>query len=370
MIMEPIDIKNATIANATWHHLRDDGKIVCDLCPRACVLGDGQRGLCFVRGRVGQDMVLTTYGRSSGFCIDPIEKKPLNHFYPGATCLSFGTAGCNLTCTFCQNHTISKARETDVLSGAASPRAIARTARNRGCKSVAFTYNDPVIFAEYAIDTALACREENVASIAVTAGYICSEPRKKFFEVMDAANIDLKAFSEEFYRKRCTAQLGDVLETISYVANETQCWLELTTLLIPGLNDSPEELEAMTSWIRETCGADVPLHFTAFRPQYRMRDRERTSVSILRRAQAIARENGLRYVYIGNVSDVEGASTHCPNCRSVVIARDRYRILKYELDGAACKTCGSHVPGRFAESPSVDLGTRPTRQRVPSPEMM
>jgi pyruvate formate lyase activating enzyme len=232
-----------------WHELKD-GRIQCDLCPRFCKLRDGQRGLCFVRARHGDEMVLTTYGRSSGFCVDPIEKKPLNHFLPGSPVLSFGTAGCNLTCKFCQNWDISKATEFDRLQDQASPAEIARAAKELGVRSVAFTYNDPVIFLEYAVDVANACREAGLKTVAVTAGYITPEARKEFFGAMDATNIDLKAFTEDFYKTLCTGELRTVLETLEYVKHETRCWLEITTLLIPGKNDSPAEIEALSNWIR------------------------------------------------------------------------------------------------------------------------
>ncbi len=331
-----------------WWHELPDGRYQCDLCPRACKLNDGQRGLCFVRARLGDQMVLTTYGRSSGFCIDPIEKKPLNHFYPGTSILSMGTAGCNLTCTFCQNHSISKSREIETLSQEATPLTIAKAAKARGCKSVAYTYNDPIIFAEYAIDTAHACRELGIKSVAVTAGYICAEPRESFFAPMDAANVDLKGFTESFYKKLCTGQLGAVLETLTYLVNETDCWVEITTLLIPGENDSNQEIDAMTSWIVEHLGCHVPLHFTAFRPQYRMLDRNNTPHQTLNRARKIALKNGLKYVYVGNVSDPTSASTYCPGCNAPLIVRDRHQILDFNVTKQGrCIHCQHPIPGRF-----------------------
>ena len=217
-----------------YWRLLDDGRIQCEVCPRLCKLNEGQRGLCFVRARHDNRIVLTTYGRSSGFCIDPIEKKPLNHFLPGTSVLSFGTAGCNLTCKFCQNWDISKARAFDRLQDLASPEAIAEAAVASGCRSVAFTYNDPVIFLEYAADVAEACRERGVKTVAVSAGYICEEPRVEFFSKMDAANIDLKGFTDGFYRNLCSARLGPVLDTLEYLKHETEVWFEITTLLIPG----------------------------------------------------------------------------------------------------------------------------------------
>jgi len=325
-----------------------DGRIQCDLCPRDCRLHEGQRGLCFVRMMQGGRMVLTTYGRSSGFCVDPIEKKPLNHFYPGTSVLSFGTAGCNLACKFCQNWDISKSRELDRLQDAAAPAAIARAAGELGCKSVAYTYNDPVIFAEYAMDIADACRARGVQNVAVTAGYIHDAPRREFYAKMDAANVDLKAFTDDFYFKLCGAHLQPVLETLVYLVKETDVWTEITTLLIPGKNDSDEELAAESRWIVENLGPDVPLHFTAFHPDWKMTDLPATPAATLTRAREIALRAGLRYVYTGNVHDTGGGSTYCPSCGEPVIERDWYRIGRYRLsDTGACLACGAPVAGRF-----------------------
>src|SRR5437763_5754594 len=297
-----------------WWEMLPDGRIECRLCPRFCKLNEGQRGFCFVRQRVSDRIVLTTYGRSSGFCVDPIEKKPLNHFLPGTSVLSFGTAGCNLGCRFCQNWDISKAREWDKLADAASPEQIALAAKRLGCRSVAFTYNDPVIFLEYAVDVAQACQEADIRSVAVTAGYICEEPRMEFFRHMDAANVDLKGFSERFYHQICGGHLQPVLETLVYLKHHTNVWFEITTLLIPGENDSEQELEEMTQWIAANLGPDVPLHFTAFHPDWKMLDTPATPASTLTRARRIALKNGLRYVYTGNVHDEEGGSTYCHAC--------------------------------------------------------
>jgi pyruvate formate lyase activating enzyme len=333
---------------ARWWHRLDDGRLQCDLCPRDCRLHDGQRGMCFVRQRCGDTMVLTTYGRSSGFCIDPIEKKPLNHFHPGSSVLSFGTAGCNLACKFCQNWDISKSREMDRLQDAASPEAIARAAKASGAASVAFTYNDPVIFAEYAMDAADACRALGLYSVAVTAGYMHAEPRRAFYARMDAANVDLKSFTESFYFQQTGAHLQPVLDTLQYLRHETRCWFEITTLLIPGLNDGDAELDAMTRWIAEHLGLDVPLHFTAFHPDYRMLDRPPTPPATLTRARRIALGNGLRYVYTGNVHDVEGGTTHCPSCHAGLIERDWYEVRRCDVDArGSCPHCGTAIAGRF-----------------------
>jgi pyruvate formate lyase activating enzyme len=335
-------------SDARWWHELPDGRLQCDLCPRDCKLHEGQRGMCFVRKMENGRMVLTTYGRSSGFCVDPIEKKPLNQFYPGTSVLSFGTAGCNLACKFCQNWDISKSREMDRLMDEATPEMIAAAAVKLGCKSVAFTYNDPVIFAEYAMDIADACHARGVQTVAVTAGYMHDAPRRAFYEKMDAANVDLKAFTEDFYYKETGAHLAPVLETLEYLVKQTRVWTEITTLLIPGRNDSDEELRAECKWIRQHLGQDVPLHFTAFHPDWKMKDVEATPPATLARAREIGRLAGLRYVYTGNVHDQEGGSTFCPSCENAVIVRDWYEIRGYHLtDEGACTHCGAQLAGRY-----------------------
>ncbi|MGB5065378.1 MAG: AmmeMemoRadiSam system radical SAM enzyme [Candidatus Competibacter sp.] len=347
-----------------WHVL-DDGRVQCDVCPRFCKLHESQQGLCFVRGCHGGRIVLTSYGRSSGFCIDPIEKKPLNHFLPGTPVLSFGTAGCNLACKFCQNWDMSKSREMDTLADAASPLKLARVAHELGCRSVAYTYNDPVIFMEYAIDVATACQEYGIKSVAVTAGYICDEPRRNFFKYMDAANVDLKGFTEEFYWKICGGHLQPVLDTLVYLKRETNVWFEITTLLIPGENDSDAELEALTQWVMENLGSDVPLHFTAFHPDWKMLNHSPTPPSTLSRARRIAMKNGIRYAYTGNVHDEKGDSTYCHQCGQKLIGRDWYTLGVWNLtaDGH-CKACGTPCAGLFEAQPGLwGARRRPVRLR-------
>lgn len=332
---------------ARWWHTGDDGRVHCDLCPRACTLKDGQRAFCFVRENVGGQMVLTTWGRSTGFCIDPIEKKPLAHFYPGTSVLSFGTAGCNLGCKFCQNWSISKSREVEDLSERASPEAIARAAQRAGCTSVAFTYNDPVIWAEYAIDTARACRALGLKTVAVTAGYISPDAREEFFRHFDAANIDLKAFTEDFYTRITASHLDPVLDTLRYVARETACWLEVTNLVIPGHNDSPDEIARMVDWIASALGAEVPVHFSAYHPDFKLAA-PATPASTLRRARQQALAAGLRHVYTGNIHDPEGDTTSCTGCGDPLVVRDWYAILHYGLDPrGCCPRCGTTLAGRF-----------------------
>ena len=324
-----------------------DGRVRCDLCPRHCTLHEGQRAFCFVREAKNGKVLLSSYGRSSGFARDPIEKKPLNHFYPGSRILSFGTAGCNLGCRFCQNWDISKAREVDRLGAERAPEAIADLAHEAGCSAVAFTYNDPVVFYEYAVDTAQACRERGLKTVAVSAGYITQAARPGFFAAMDATNIDLKAFSERFYHKLCFAHLDPVLDTLAFIKHETQTWLEVTTLLIPGENDTPDELARLCDWFAKALGPDTPLHFTAFHPDYKMRDKPATATWAVQAARAIARARGLRYVYTGNVHDPEGQCTYCPDCAACVIARDGYRVDPSGLRDGTCVSCGAAIAGHF-----------------------
>ncbi len=351
-----------SVHRGRWWELEDDGRFRCDLCPRHCHLKPGQRAFCYVRRATADGIVLDTYGRSSGFCIDPIEKKTLNHFLPGSSVLSFGTAGCNLGCRFCQNWDISKAREHHRLTDTASPQRLAAVAVAEGCASVAFTYNDPVIFAEYAIDTAVACHEVGVKTVAVTAGYICGAPRRELYAHLDAANIDLKAFSERFYKKLCFAELGPVLETLRYVVHETDTWVELTTLLIPGENDSDAELHALTGWVVEELGPDVPIHFTAFHPDFKMTSNQRTPLPTVIRARTIAMENGVRYAYSGNVHHPATGSTWCHGCGDLVIERDWYSLGSYRLEEGRCVGCGTQVPGVFPGTSAGSWGRR--RKRV------
>ncbi|MEW5795308.1 MAG: AmmeMemoRadiSam system radical SAM enzyme [Candidatus Zixiibacteriota bacterium] len=334
-----------------WSRL-DDGRLRCDLCPRACQLKDGQRGVCFVRMRQGEQMLLTTFGRSTGFCVDPIEKKPLNHFYPGSAVLSFGTAGCNLKCKFCQNWDISTARDVDHRAEEATPEMIAQAARSLGCRSVAFTYNDPVVFLEYAVEVARACHRLGVMTVAVTAGYITAEARPEFFSVMDAANVDLKAFTETFYHKLSGGHLQPVLDTLVYLKHETNVWFELTNLVIPGENDTDEEFDAMTRWVVKELGPDVPIHFTAFHPDWKLMDHPPTPPSTLSRARRIALANGVRYAYTGNVHDTDGGTTSCHQCGAALVERDWYHLLGWNLDlGGRCRQCGAACAGRFDPKP-------------------
>jgi len=356
--LETISLQDPGVVPTRYWHSLEDGRVQCDVCPRYCKLREGQRGLCFVRARVEDRIVLTSYGRSSGFCIDPIEKKPLNHFLPGTPILSFGTAGCNLACKFCQNWDMSKSREMDTLMDSASPETLAQAARRLGCRSVAYTYNDPVIFMEYAIDTARACHEQGIKSVAVTAGYMCEEPREEFFRHIDAANVDLKAFTERFYHKICGGHLQPVLDTLMYLKHETDVWFEITTLVIPGENDTDQEIEALARWVVDKLGPDVPLHFTAFHPDWKMMDRPPTPPATLMRAREIAIKNGVRYAYTGNVHDSKGGSTYCHNCGGLLIGRDWYVLSTWNLTGdGRCRSCGTQCAGVFEAQPG-DWGAK------------
>ncbi|MCB9717539.1 MAG: AmmeMemoRadiSam system radical SAM enzyme [Myxococcales bacterium] len=356
----PLDPRDPSVVAGRWWHRLPDGRVQCDLCPRECKLRDGQRGFCFVRMNQGEQMALASYGRASGFCVDPIEKKPLNQFLPGSSVLSFGTAGCNLGCRFCQNWDISKARANDRLTDTATPERIADAALAAGSRSVAFTYNDPVIFAEYAIDTAAACHERGLKTVAVTAGYINPQARPAFFGCLDAANVDLKAFTERFYHKLCFAHLQPVLDTLRWVKRETEVWLEVTTLLIPGHNDDDDELDRLCEFMVSELGPEVPLHFSAFHPDFKMHDVPRTPAATLQRARDKALRHGLHYVYTGNVYDTEGQSTYCPGCGQRVIEREWYRLGEYRLDEhGRCLGCGHPLHGVY-DGPPGDWG----RQRL------
>lgn len=327
-----------------------DSRVQCHLCPRECSLKPGQRGFCFVRQNIDGQLELTTHGRSSGFCIDPIEKKPLNHFHPGTSVLSFGQMGCNLSCKYCQNWDISKSSNADRSLHNATGDDIAEAAARYGCSSVAYTYNDPVIFAEYAIEVAEAVHQRGLLNVAVTAGYINPEARKDFFAPMDAANVDLKGFTDAFYTKLTGGRLQPVLDTLRYLVHETDVWVEITTLLIPGHNDGTDVLTDQCRWIASELGPDVPVHFTAFHPDFKMMDAPPTPPRTLVRARSIAIDAGLHFVYTGNARTANGSTTFCPQCQTALIERDGYTIDSYLLtpDGH-CSTCGRAIPGRWGE---------------------
>jgi pyruvate formate lyase activating enzyme len=344
-----------------WHKSDEPIRIVCDLCPRHCVLRPGERGFCFVRENRDGQIVSTAYGRSTGFCVDPIEKKPLNQFYPGTAVLSFGTAGCNLGCTFCQNWTMSRSRDVEAACETASPDTIAAAAVKLACRSVAFTYNDPIIWAEYAIDTAKACHGAGIKNVAVTSGYITDTARPEFYKHVDAANVDLKGFTDDFYRQYCAGRLQSVLDTLRYLARETNVWLEITNLIIPQANDAPDDIKRMCEWIVKELGPDVPLHFSAFHPDFKMTDRGPTPVSTLLSAYDIARSAGIRYIYTGNVIDHQRQHTYCPECGKAVIQRNGYDLLSYSIipvgrisnPSYGCAFCQKPIAGRFDDQPGT-----------------
>lgn len=339
--------RDSVAPEAAFWQRESDGRILCTLCPRYCRLGEGQAGFCFVRQNQGGVLRSLGYGRPTGFAVDPIEKKPLNHFLPGTGILSFGTAGCNLGCQFCQNWDISKARIDGTRSLHVTAEQVVGIAESEGCPSIAFTYNDPVIIGEFVIDVSRIARERGIRSVMVTAGYITAEARPDVFRFIDAANVDLKGFTEEFYRKATLSHIEPVLDTLRWIRRETSIWLEITTLLIPGLNDSDEEIRRECRWIAEQLGRDVPLHFTAFHPDYKLTQVERTPASSLLRGRRIALEEGIRFVYVGNVVDEEGQTTWCPGCGRALIEREWHSIRRNLVAGGRCPSCGAAIPGVF-----------------------
>ncbi len=332
---------------ALWWETQDNGKILCTLCPRYCTIGEGQKGFCFIRENINGKLYSIGYGRPTGFAVDPIEKKPLSHFYPGTDILSFGTAGCNLGCKFCQNWTTSKSKYDDLRSVEASPEDVIKIAKKYKTPSIAFTYNDPTIFGEYVIDISKLAREEGINSVMVTAGYIDKEARKDVYKYIDAANVDLKAFTEQFYHKITFSHLNDVLDTLYWLKHETGIWFEITTLLIPDENDSQEEIQQMCDWILENLGDQVPIHFTAFHPDFKMLDKTRTPASTLNMARNIALNSGIKYVYVGNVHSLEGQTTYCPNCNEPLIIRDWHSVIDNKLKDGKCWKCDTRIAGRF-----------------------
>ncbi|MFH0766385.1 MAG: AmmeMemoRadiSam system radical SAM enzyme [Calditrichota bacterium] len=336
------------IVPARWQRPLDQGRVRCELCPRYCKIGVGQSGFCYVRRNLNGQLFLTTYSVVTGFGVDPIEKKPLNHFLPGTKILSFGTAGCSLGCRFCQNWSSSKARSDDVRSVEASPSQIVKLAKQQSCPSIAYTYNEPTIFGEFVIDTARLAREQGLRNVMVTNGYITPQAREDIYTWIDAANVDLKSFSEKFYHKLTYSHLKDVLETIEWLVSKTKVWVELTTLLIPGYNDDPGEIKELSTWVRDHCGASTPLHFTAFHPDFKMREVPPTPPPTLTRARSIAQQVGLRYVYVGNVYDPEGQTTYCPACGKALIERGGHNVAANRIK-AGCCSCGEKIAGVFSE---------------------
>lgn len=333
---------------AKWWEILPNGKILCTLCPRYCTIGNGQKGFCYIRENSDNILYSIGYGRPTGFAIDPIEKKPLSHFLPGTNVLSFGTAGCNLGCKFCQNWTMSKSKIDDINSLEATPEQVVRLAKRNSTPSIAYTYNDPTIFGEYVIDISRLAKEENIKNVMVTAGYIDREARKDVYKYIDAANVDLKSFTETFYHNLTFSHLNDVLDTLLWLKNETDVWLEITTLLIPGENDSEDEIKELSGWIVKNLDENVPLHFTAFHPDFKMKDKPRTPSSTLNLARKIAIGEGINYCYIGNIHSIEGQTTYCPNCKEPVIIRDWHSILDIRMDNNMCENCKTEIAGIFS----------------------
>lgn len=339
--------KNKDLVEAKWWEETDSGKILCTLCPRYCKIGEGQPGFCYIRQNHNGKLYTLGYAKPTGFAIDPIEKKPLNHFLPGTTILSFGTAGCNLGCKFCQNWSMSKAKIDDINSLDARPEEVVKLAKKSGTPSIAYTYNDPTIFGEYVIDISKLAREENIKSVMVTAGYIDKDARKDVYKYIDAANVDLKAFTEDFYWKKTSSHLADVLDTLVWLKNETDVWIEITTLLIPDENDSSLEIKAECDWILENLGDNVPLHFTAFHPDFKMKDKDYTPEYTLLQAREIALTSGIKHCYVGNVHNREGQATYCPKCGEILIRRDWHTVISDKLVNGRCNNCNTNIEGVF-----------------------
>ena len=332
---------------AKWWEPVEKDKILCTLCPRYCKIGEGQPGFCYIRQNHEGKLYTTGYGHPTGFAIDPIEKKPLNHFLPGTSVLSFGTAGCNLGCRFCQNWSISKAKLDELKSAEASPEDVVKLAKKYRTPSIAYTYNDPTIFGEYVIDISKIAHEEDIKTVMVTAGYIDKEARKEIYKYIDAANVDLKGFTEKFFFKQTFSHLNDVLDTLIWLKNETDIWFEITTLLIPDENDSLEEVKNECDWVLKNLGDSIPLHFTAFHPDFRMTDKEKTPAETLNRSRRIARSMGIKYCYVGNIHDTEGQTTYCPECKESLIKRDWHDVYSNKIKEGKCFNCGTSIAGVF-----------------------
>jgi pyruvate formate lyase activating enzyme len=339
--------KTEALHEARWWETDAQGKLHCYLCPRHCHIGEGQAGFCFIRVNEGGKLYSLGYASPAAIQIDPIEKKPLHHFLPGTRIFSLGTAGCNMGCFFCQNWDISKSRSDQVHSTRLVPEQVVELAIRYGCPSIAFTYNEPTIWGEYVMDIAKAAHQRGLNTVMVTNGYISPEAFHDIYDHMDAANVDLKAFTEGFYAKITLTHLEPVLETLKRLKSETNVWFEITNLMIPTLNDDPAETRKLAEWVLENLGPGVPLHFTAFHPDFKLRDKPGTPPETLHRARSIAREVGLHYVYEGNIFS-DGAHTLCPNCATTLIRRSWHDVQQNRLRGGACPICGQTIPGRWA----------------------
>jgi pyruvate formate lyase activating enzyme len=340
--------KDESLHEARWWETEPNGKVHCYLCPRHCHIGEGQAGFCFIRANEGGKLYSLGYAHPAALQIDPIEKKPLNHFLPGTRVFSMGTAGCNMGCFFCQNWDISKSRSDQVHSSHMPPEDVVQLAIRSGCPSIAFTYNEPTIWGEYVIDICAAAKEYGINTVMVSNGYITYDSFHDIYDHIDAANIDLKAFTESFYGRVTLTHLQPVLETLQWLKNETNVWFELTNLMIPTLNDDPTETRKLAEWVLKHLGPDVPLHFTAFHPDFKLRDKPKTPPETLHNARAVAQDVGLHYVYEGNISS-DGAHTSCSSCGTLLIRRSWHHVEENRLKDGACPNCGLAIPGRWAD---------------------
>ena len=338
--------KTESLHEGRWWEPMPDGRVHCYLCPRHCHIGEGQAGFCFIRMNQGGKLYSLGYASPAALQIDPIEKKPLNHFLPGTRVFSLGTAGCNMGCSFCQNWDISKSKSDQVHATHMPPEDVVALAIHNGCPSIAFTYNEPTIWGEYVIDICRAAREAGIRTVMVTNGYVTREAFHDIYDHVDAANVDLKGFTENFYGKVTLTHLQPVLDVLTWLKQETNVWLEITNLLIPSLNDDPAELRHLCEWITEHLGPDVPLHFTAFHPDFKLRDKPRTPPETLHAARRIALDAGLHFVYEGNIPSGAG-DTNCPGCGKILVCRSWHEVLENSIQDGACPACGRLIPGQW-----------------------
>ncbi|MDE3179377.1 MAG: AmmeMemoRadiSam system radical SAM enzyme [Acidobacteriota bacterium] len=338
----------SSLHEALWWESLPNGKAHCYLCPRHCHIGEGQTGFCFIRKNIAGVLYNLGYAQPAALQIDPIEKKPLNHFMPGSRILSIGTAGCNMGCFFCQNWDISKSKADQINSIRLTPSDAARAAIDNGCPAIAFTYNEPTIWGEYVIDIAKEAHRAGLKTVMVTNGYVTRAALFDIYEHIDAANVDLKAFTERFYAKTTLTHLDPVLETLKTLRHETGVWFEITNLMIPDLNDGAEETKELCAWVLENLGDDVPLHFTAFHPDFKLRDRPGTPPETLHRARRIAMESGLKFVYEGNIYS-DGGNTVCPGCKRTVLKRWWHKVSDRRIsEEGSCEFCGERIAGYFS----------------------
>ncbi|MDI6849512.1 MAG: AmmeMemoRadiSam system radical SAM enzyme [Candidatus Saccharicenans sp.] len=340
----PLPASRLSRVEARYYRKLPDREIKCDLCPRFCRLGDKERGFCGVRENQDGRYYTLVYGQVASLNVDPIEKKPFFHFLPGSGAFSLATAGCNLSCKFCQNWEISQMRPEQVKSVSLSPEALVASCERYDCPVIAYTYTEPVIFFEYMFDSSQLARKKGLRNVVVTAGYINPEPLADLLRVVDAVKVDLKAFNQKFYSEYVRGELQPVLQTIKQIAR-SGTWLEIVYLVIPTLNDNPAEIRDMCRYLKEEIGPDYPVHFSRFHPMYLVKNLPPTPVSTLERLREAALAEGLHYVYVGNVPGHPGENTYCPKCGNLIIERYGYVIRKKELSGNKCRYCGQTVAG-------------------------